>query len=91
VVAVPPAYTSQTCSACQVADGESRITRGLFVCRHCGHVEHADVNAGKVILHRAMELLSTGGGPSLAACGALCASMATKQEGPAEMPGSPAL
>lgn len=52
LVAVDPAYTSQTCSACGVVDRESRRSRDLFVCRACGYAEHADVNAAKNILRR---------------------------------------
>jgi len=47
---VPPAFTSQTCSACGLRDPESRPGCGrLFACTACGHVEHADLNAARNI------------------------------------------
>jgi putative transposase len=47
---VRPAFTSQTCSACGVADPQSRPACGrLFDCTACGHVEHADLNAARNI------------------------------------------
>ena len=51
VVEVPAAYSSQTCSACGHVDRESR--RGeAFLCRVCGHRDHADLNAAKVLKSR---------------------------------------
>jgi putative transposase len=48
VVAVPPAYTSQTCSGCGVI-----VSKGLSVrwhsCPDCGTSLHRDVNAAKNI------------------------------------------
>ncbi len=44
--AIPPAYTSQTCSSCQhigIRKGEK------FSCNNCGYKAHADVNAAKNI------------------------------------------
>jgi transposase len=42
---VPPAYTSQRCSACGHVDGDSRKSQALFLCTACGHTANADVNA----------------------------------------------
>ncbi|MEW6458064.1 MAG: transposase [Bacillota bacterium] len=53
VVPVPAPGSSHTCSACGHADPESRVSRNLFQCVKCGHTEHADINAAKVILQRA--------------------------------------
>lgn len=42
IIAIPPAYTSQTCHEC----GHIGIRRGKhFRCAHCGNVADADVNA----------------------------------------------
>jgi putative transposase len=47
---VPPAGTSQTCSACGVRDPESRLGCGrVFACTACGHQAHADHNAARNI------------------------------------------
>jgi putative transposase len=45
------AYSSQTCAICGVVDANSRHGES-FCCTSCGHVDHADVNAAKVILSR---------------------------------------
>ena len=57
LMAVPPAYTSQACSACGFADAGNRPSQARFVCLACGHAEHADRNAAKNILRRAQEQL----------------------------------
>ena len=49
---VVAAYSSCTCSECWHVDPASRVSQALFVCTKCGHREHADVNAAKVILNR---------------------------------------
>jgi putative transposase len=54
LVAVDPAYTSQTCATCGVRDRASRKTRDLFECASCGHTGHADVNAAKTILRQGL-------------------------------------
>ena len=46
------AYSSQECFACKYVDAKSR--RGaVFCCTDCGHQDHADINAAKVLLRRA--------------------------------------
>ncbi len=50
VIAVCPAYTSQTCSSCRVVDKLSRQNQSTFLCTACGHQENADINAAKNIL-----------------------------------------
>jgi len=42
------AYSSQTCSVCGCVDSRSRVSQALFACVHCGHRDHADINAAKV-------------------------------------------
>ena len=52
VLVVDPAYTSQTCSECDHTSRRNRPTRNRFVCRQCGVVLHADVNAARNLAHR---------------------------------------
>ncbi len=52
VLVVDPAYTSQTCSECDHTSRRNRPTRNRFVCRSCGVVLHADVNAARNLAHR---------------------------------------
>lgn len=42
---VPPAYTSQRCSACGHIAAESRKSQALFACVACAYTGNADVNA----------------------------------------------
>jgi len=42
VLAVPPAYTSQTCPGCGHTDKKNRPSRDAFVCRSCGYEGNAD-------------------------------------------------
>jgi IS605 OrfB family transposase len=53
IVAVDPAYTSQTCSACGHVARESRESQAVFRCVACQYEGHADVNAARNILTRA--------------------------------------
>ena len=46
---VPPAYTSQRCSACGYVDKRSRESQADFRCTACGYACNADVNAAKNI------------------------------------------
>jgi transposase len=46
---VPPAYTSQRCSACGHVARESRESQALFRCVACGYACNADVNAARNI------------------------------------------
>jgi putative transposase len=67
LVAVPPAFTSQTCSRCGHVAAQNRPSQVLFECVACEHTENADRNAARNILHRAKEMLvadPTGGCPS---------------------------
>lgn len=53
LVAVNPAYTSQTCHKCGHVDAKSRRTRSVFMCTACGHATHADIGAARNIHNRA--------------------------------------
>lgn len=50
VVKVPAPYTSQRCFECRTVDPASRESQARFRCTHCGHTDHADVNAAKNVL-----------------------------------------
>jgi putative transposase len=53
LVEVPAAYSSQTCSHCGAVDPKSRLSQSEFCCVVCGYVDHADLNAAKVLKSRA--------------------------------------
>ncbi len=52
VVAVDPAYTSQTCCQCGCVDPANRRTQSEFCCVACDHKDNADCNAAKNILNQ---------------------------------------
>lgn len=52
LVQVDPGYTSQTCAKCGHQDKRNRPDQATFVCRSCGVVAHADVNAAVNIAAR---------------------------------------
>lgn len=54
IVKVNPAYTSKTCHTCGHVASESRESQAVFRCVACGHHAHADVNAARNILARAL-------------------------------------
>ena len=67
VVEVPAAYSSQTCFVCGHIDAESRHGE-KFHCTKCGNVDHADLNASKVLktrVNRSGLLVEASGLPSL--------------------------
>src|SRR5262245_59910584 len=43
VIPVDPRDTSRTCPKCGHIDEGNRTARGLFLCRACGHFDHADI------------------------------------------------
>jgi len=59
MVRVDPAYTSQTCHRCGRVDANSRKSHADFACTSCGHREHADVNAARNIVARALDAQHT--------------------------------
>ncbi|MER5449946.1 transposase [Streptomyces sp. NPDC002764] len=60
LVFVDPAYTSQTCAACGHVDKRNRVDQGLFICRGCGVVAHADRNASHNIATRGESVWNAG-------------------------------
>jgi len=56
VVYVDPAYTSKTCSACGSRD--VRRSGNSFTCFTCNHIDHADANAAKNIVHKGLEKIA---------------------------------
>ncbi|WP_114579575.1 RNA-guided endonuclease TnpB family protein [Saliphagus sp. LR7] len=62
VVREPERATSQTCSACEMKDGNQRVGRGLYVCDSCGTVANADVNGAENIRRKVLPNLATDGG-----------------------------
>lgn len=60
VVVVDPAYTSQTCSECAHTCRGNRPSRARFVCRGCGVVLHADVNASRNLARRGEAVWTAG-------------------------------
>lgn len=50
LIAVNPAYTSQTCNMCKNVDSRNRLSQSEFVCTNCGNIDNADSNASKNIL-----------------------------------------
>lgn len=54
VIAVNPAYSSQTCVACGHVAKENRKSQAEFECVVCGHTAHADINAAQNLLMRAL-------------------------------------
>ena len=75
LVNVNPAYSSRTCRMCRHESADNRQTQSLFACVACGHTEHADIHASKVILQRGViafqkrQESSTAAGHAVATCG----------------------
>ncbi|WP_405484225.1 RNA-guided endonuclease InsQ/TnpB family protein [Streptomyces sp. NBC_00009] len=60
LVFVDPAYTSQMCCECEHVDRRNRVNQGLFICRGCGVVAHADRNASHNIASRGVAVWIAG-------------------------------
>lgn len=54
VVQVNPRNTSRQCNSCGHVDAGNRESQAVFACTGCGHSAHADTNAARVILGRAL-------------------------------------
>ena len=63
VLCVPAPGTSITRPKCGYRDADNRTSRSVFICRHCGHTAHADINAAINIRERGMKLTYAGGTP----------------------------
>ena len=63
VLCVPAPGTSITCPECGYEDLKNRASRSVFICRHCGHRSHADINAAINIRERGIKLALAGGTP----------------------------
>lgn len=59
-IEVPAFYSSQECGACGHIHQDNRVSQSEFVCQSCGHTDHADHNAAKVIAGRGVRLLLSG-------------------------------
>lgn len=60
VIEVPAFYSSQECDPCGHIHKDNRVSQSGFVCQSCGHIDHADHNAAKVIAGRGVRLLLSG-------------------------------
>lgn len=58
VTPVNPRHTSQRCASCGHVEAANRVSRAQFVCRACGHTDHADINAARNILRAGLALLA---------------------------------
>ena len=62
VIEVPAFYSSQECGQCGHIHQDNRVSQSEFVCQSCGHTDHADHNAAKVIAARGVRQLLAGRG-----------------------------
>lgn len=53
VIEVPARNTSRRCHHCKRTHKNNRENQASFLCVHCGHEDHADINAAKNILEKA--------------------------------------
>ncbi len=60
-IKINPYQTSQECAKCGHIQPDNRESQSVFVCQACGHRDHADHNAGRVIALRGVRLLLSGG------------------------------
>ncbi len=51
---VDPKYTSQACAECGHCEKSNRQTQASFLCKVCGHKDHADRNAARNIRAKAL-------------------------------------
>lgn len=60
VVRVNPKNTSRQCHACKHTSAMNRESQAVFTCTACGHQAHADTNAARNILDRAITKTNPG-------------------------------
>jgi IS605 OrfB family transposase len=56
VIKIPAPHTSDRCRKCKYQDRENRESQAIFHCLACGHTEHADIHAAKIILELGITL-----------------------------------
>ena len=56
IESVNSAYTSQQCRVCSFTDRSNRKNQSEFICKKCGHIENADVNASMNIKERFLDV-----------------------------------
>ncbi len=61
LIEVPARHSSQECSSCGHTEAGNRPSQAVFHCRACGHHDHADLNAAKVIQKRGIAQILTAG------------------------------
>lgn len=61
LIVVPAAYSSLECRNCGHSVKENRKSQAEFCCVHCGHQDHADLQAANTILARATAPALTSG------------------------------
>jgi putative transposase len=61
VFKVAPNHTSQECAHCHHIHPKNRKSQNMFLCLSCGHTDNADVNAAKVVKHRAIQFILNSG------------------------------
>ena len=66
LIAIPPQYTSQTCSRCGCVDRQNRQTQAKFKCTACGFEINADHNAALNILAAGLAVTACGAGKAQA-------------------------
>ena len=67
---VPPHHSSQECAACGHIHPDNRLSQSRFGCQRCGHADHADHNASRVIARRGVQVVLGGREPNPQGVGA---------------------
>ncbi|MGL6069634.1 zinc ribbon domain-containing protein [Craterilacuibacter sp.] len=59
LIEIAPHHTSQECAHCGNIHPDNRLTQAEFICQCCGHKDHSDANASKVIAARGVALVQS--------------------------------